>query len=471
MSFDVTHRAARSAHHARKIERIARQLRQRDGTRPLSIRKRATSHQVPKAHDLKYSDDPIDIGDLNEVLFIDPDARVCVAEAGVTFVDLVAATLRHGLVPLVVPELKTITVGGAVSGCSLESMSFMYGGFHDSCLEYEVITARGEVLVCTPENEHGLLFQMIHGAFGTLGVLTRLTFRLVPARPFVHVVHEKYRTLADYKAAIWRHFESRDVDFMDGIIHSPTEWALSAGRFVDGAPYTHRYDWTRVYYRSTRTRAEDYLRTPDYFFRYDHGVTNVHPKSFIGRLLFGRAMGSERTLRVAQLLSRLLPAGQPKVTVDVFVPFSKVEAFMEWYEPTLGHFPLWCVPYRRVRDYEWLSPRIFAGLADPLFLDIAIYGMRQPPGTNLHKALEEKLLELGGLKTLISHNYYSREDFWKTWNRENYESVKARTDPDNVFRDLYDKTCRAARGLGPEGAAPGKPVRSAPLQPNGAGTP
>ena len=58
-----------------------------------------------------------------------------------TFVDLVAATLRHGLVPIVVPELKTITIGGAVAGCSIESMSFRYGGFHDTCLEYEVITA------------------------------------------------------------------------------------------------------------------------------------------------------------------------------------------------------------------------------------------------------------------------------------------------------------------------------------------
>ncbi|MGB8932273.1 MAG: FAD-binding oxidoreductase [Anaeromyxobacteraceae bacterium] len=447
LSQDVAQRPAWSADHATKLERIARQLRQRDGARPVWIRKRATAHEVPKAHDLKLSDEPIDIGDLDEVLSIDPDARVCVAEPGVTFVDLVAATLKHGLVPLVVPELKTITIGGAVSGCSLESASFQYGGFADSCLEYELLTARGEVLVCTPENEHRLLFQMIHGAFGTLGVLTRLKFRLVPAKPFVHVVYEQHQTLAAYKAAIWGHFERRDVDFMDGIIHSPTEWSLCAGRFVDRAPYTHRYDWTRVYYRTTRTRDEDYLRTPDYYFRYDHGVTNVHPKSFIGRLLFGRLIGSEQALRVARLLSRLLPDGQPRITVDTFIPFSKVEAFMEWYQPTFGHFPIWCVPYRRVRDYEWLSSRFFDGLDDRLFLDLAIYGMRQPPGANLHVALEEKLLELGGLKTLISHNYYSREDFWKTWNRENYEAVKAATDPDNVFRDLYDKTCRAPHGL------------------------
>ncbi|HSM92236.1 MAG TPA: FAD-binding oxidoreductase [Anaeromyxobacteraceae bacterium] len=451
--------------HEQKVARVARQLREHASGRPLRIRKRATPHEVPKARDLRYSDDTIDTSDLDQILSIDPVARVCVAEPGVTFVDLVAATLPHGLVPLVVPELKTITIGGAVSGCSLESTSFRFGGFHDGCLEYEVITARGDVLVCTPENEHRLLFQMLHGSFGTLGVLTRLTFRLLPAKPFVHVVYERHRTLAGYQAAILRHSEAADVDFMDGIIHSPTEWALCLGRLVDRAPYTHRYDWTRVYYRTTRTRAEDYLRTPDYFFRYDHGVTNVHPKTFLGRLLFGKALDSERALRLYRLLTRVLPAGPPRITVDVFIPFSRMEAFMEWYRPTFGHFPLWCVPFRPARAYEWLHPRIFDGLRDTLFVDLAIYGMRQPPGINLHKALEEKLLELGGLKTLISHNYYSPEDFWKTWNRDNYARVKAQTDPDNVFRDLYDKTCLAARGLtrpedGDAAAPPPPPARS-----------
>ncbi|MGE5180596.1 MAG: FAD-binding protein [Acidobacteriota bacterium] len=56
------------------------------------------------------------VSDLTQILAIDPVARTCTAESGVMFADVVAATLRHGLVPLVVPELASITVGGAVSG-------------------------------------------------------------------------------------------------------------------------------------------------------------------------------------------------------------------------------------------------------------------------------------------------------------------------------------------------------------------
>jgi hypothetical protein len=61
--------------------------------------------------------------------------------------------------------------------------------------------------------------------------------------------------------------------------------------------------------------------------------------------------------------------------------------------------------------------------------------------------MEDKLIEIGGVKTLISHNYFSEEDFWKIWNRDNYLRVKTITDPDNIFRDLYSKMCKASRGI------------------------
>ena len=303
--------------HAIKLDRVAAELQSRTSKDPVGFRKKVVSHQVPKHADKKRTDDKIDVRDFDEILEIDVEAMTCTAEPGVTFTDLVRATLAHGLVPIIVPELRTITIGGAVSGCSLESMSFKYGGFHDTCLEYEVITASGEVLHCTPQNEHQLVFQMIHGSFGTLGLLAKLKFRLLPAKPFVRMAYETYATLADYKDAIWRHYVKQNVDFMDGIIHSKTQYVLSLGTFVDEAPYTNSYEWMKVYYLSTARRREDYLATTDYFFRYDRGVTNVHPKSAIGRFLFGKFMHSDRLLRTVERFHRFLPAERPKVTVDV----------------------------------------------------------------------------------------------------------------------------------------------------------
>lgn len=434
-----------AARHVEKVGRIAAQLRAHPAGRPVSLHKATVSHQVPKAGDLRYGDDKIDVSELTEIIDVDPVRRICVAESGVTFANLVDATLAHGLVPMVVPELATITVGGAVSGCSIESMSFVNGGFHDSCLEYEVITAKGDVLSCTPDNRYSLVFQMVHGAFGTLGILSKLVFRLVPATPFMRIDYETYTTPEAYRAAIERHAAAHDTDYMDGIIHGPHKYVLSLARFVDHAPYIRRYNWVAVYYKTTAVRGVDYMTTRDYFFRYNRGVTNVRPRSLAGRLLFGKLMDSTRWLELGKRFHRLLRRERPTVTLDVFIPISRLPEFLTWFDATFGFFPLWCVPYRRVHDYEWLRDDYWAALPDRMFVDIAIYGMAQRTA-NDHRLIEQKLRELGGVKTLISHNYYERDEFWSIYNRASYDAVKRITDPDNVFRDLYEKTCRAAMG-------------------------
>lgn len=59
--------------------------------------------------------------------------------------------------------------------------------------------------------------------------------------------------------------------------------------------------------------------------------------------------------------------------------------------------------------------------------------------THDNRILEEKTFELGGLKTLISQNHYEEARFWSIYDRERWERVKRRMDPENVFRGLYEK--------------------------------
>ena len=57
----------------------------------------------------------LDTSGLRDVIAVDPMARTADVAGMCTYETLVAATLPHGLSPLVVPQLKTITVGGAVT--------------------------------------------------------------------------------------------------------------------------------------------------------------------------------------------------------------------------------------------------------------------------------------------------------------------------------------------------------------------
>lgn len=107
--------------HAVKLERVVRQLRSRSSARPVSLKKKAVSHLVPKPRDKRHTDDKIDISDLDEILEIDPSAMPYTGGAG-CHVHRPGGTRLHGLAPTIVPELTTITIGGAVAGCSTESI-------------------------------------------------------------------------------------------------------------------------------------------------------------------------------------------------------------------------------------------------------------------------------------------------------------------------------------------------------------
>src|ERR1700748_127230 len=65
----------------------------------------------------------VDISDMNRVLSIDTNKRVAIAGPNVSMDKLVDATLRHGLIPPVVPEFPGITVGGAIQGAAAETSS------------------------------------------------------------------------------------------------------------------------------------------------------------------------------------------------------------------------------------------------------------------------------------------------------------------------------------------------------------
>src|SRR6478752_1166796 len=110
----------------------------------------------------------LDVAAFTGVLEVDPVARTADVLGMTTYEDLVEATLPYGLMPLVVPELKTITLGGAVSGMGIEATSFRNGCPHESVLELEVMTGDGRIVVARPDNEHRDLFYGFPNSYGTL---------------------------------------------------------------------------------------------------------------------------------------------------------------------------------------------------------------------------------------------------------------------------------------------------------------
>ena len=230
-------------------------------TAPLSRQKRVVSHQVPKVHDKKYSDEKIDLRRLRRGDRDRPGAAHLHRRAGGA---LLRAGRRRRCPWASCRSSSRSSRPSPSAGRSRAARSsrcpIVYGGFHDTCLEYEIITAKGDVLTCTPDNEHSLIFQMMHGSFGTVGILSRLVFRLIPAKPLrpppareAHLDRQLPGVHLVSLRAQGRRLHGRDHPL------DRRTWSLCVGDFVDSAPYTNRYDWLKVYYQSTATRSEDYL--------------------------------------------------------------------------------------------------------------------------------------------------------------------------------------------------------------------
>jgi len=440
--------------HAAKVARIADQIREGLARgQHVHITKDSVHHVVPLPGDTRFKDRPVNISSLREVLDVDAERREAVVEPGVTFRQLVAATLRHGLIPTVVPELEGITVGGAVAGGSVEAMSYRYGGFHDACLEYELISGEGEVITCSPQ-EKPELFHMVHGSYGTLAVLTRLRCKLVPAGPYVKMTYHHHRTFETFQAEMQQRCAAADFDLVDGIIHAPDHLVLCLGQFVDQAPRASDYTREEIYYKSTARLHTDYLTTMDYCFRYDtecHWLTATLPPlqwRLVRRLLGKQLLGSTNLITWSNRLAPLMKLKRrPDVVCDVFIPSAHFERFYRWYVETFDFWPLWIVPYRPPTLYPWINEQhgqaMQDAMPDGLIIDCAVYGKANTdPGVDLSESLERKTYELAGLKTLISRNHHTPEAFWQVYHQEHYQKAKMRLDPQGIFPDLCETFAR-----------------------------
>ena len=148
--------------------------------------------------------------------------------------------------PLVVPQLKTITLGGAVTGLGIESTSFRNGLPHESVLEFDVITGAGEVVTAGPAGEHADLFRGFPNSYGTLGYATRLRIELEPVRPYVALRHVRFGDLdelaADRRSDLWTGPGTANRwTSSTASCSPPAESYLSLGSWADVVPAVSDY--------------------------------------------------------------------------------------------------------------------------------------------------------------------------------------------------------------------------------------
>jgi FAD/FMN-containing dehydrogenase len=429
-------------------ERLAQQLQAANGR--VALKKKSSNLFRDRNRAAKPR---LDVHDFDHILQVDPVAGWVDAEGMTPYEKLVLATLTCGAMPTVVPQLKTITLGGAVAGVGIEASSFRHGLVHQGVLEMDVLAGDGKAYLCTPQNEHRDLFFGFPNSYGTLGYALRVRAKTIPVKKFVRIGHSRFDDASAYFQGLQALCDS-DADFVDGVIFGPQDLYLTTGTFVDEAPRVSDYTFEHIYYRSIREKTTDYLSAHDFLWRWDTDwfwcSKNFGVQNPIVRRLAGKARLNSRTYtkvmrwnsrwKFTQRLDALFGVQRESIIQDVDIPITRATEFLAFFQREIGILPVWICPIRSpdARAFALYPMNPATTYVNFGFWDVVKSKKTQLPG-HFNRLIERKVAELGGIKSLYSNSYYSRQEFDTIYGAQAYRELKARYDPQNRLHDLYDK--------------------------------
>uniref|UniRef100_A0A804J851 cytokinin dehydrogenase n=1 Tax=Musa acuminata subsp. malaccensis TaxID=214687 RepID=A0A804J851_MUSAM len=96
------------------------------------------------------------------------------------WIDVLHETLKHGLAPRSWTDYLHLTVGGTLSNAGVSGQAFRHGPQISNVYELEVVTGKGEMMICS-HNENPALFYGVLGGLGQLGIITRARIAVEPA--------------------------------------------------------------------------------------------------------------------------------------------------------------------------------------------------------------------------------------------------------------------------------------------------
>jgi len=413
----------------------------------------------------------LDLSEFVHVIEVNVDELWCDIEASATFDTYVAETLKYGVMPLVIPELRTITVGGAIVGIGVESSSFKHGFFHEGLLEADVLVASGEVITASA-TQHPELFKALPNSLGSFGYLLRLRVRVQRMKPLVELEKTWCNSPDELIDKMQVACKDSTADFVDGVALSDTGGMLIVGRMVATSSMpVRKYGVWPPFYPSAIIEGKDCLSTYDYIWRWDADwfwCTQIFPglRSRIVRWLCGDAMLRSDNYKLFNDFVIKNVSGPLKLTKneeliiqDIDVPVEKSAEWLRKFKNVVpsarlgkiklsrpGHgvtVPIWVCPVKGTA-----SP-LMPMKADHLYMNFgfwdALTGAETAGGMavgRVNRALEQLCDELDAKKTLYSSIFYSEEEFYKRYNGDHYHKIKKLYDEGTRLRGWYERLTR-----------------------------
>ncbi len=144
---------------------------------------------------------------MNKILEIDTKNLVAIVEPGVITFVFQEEVAKHGLFyPPDPASYKYSSIGGNVAECSGGPNSMKYGVTRDYVLGLEVVKPTGEIIAIGVKTMKGVvgydLARLFVGSEGTLGVITKIILKLIPAPEAKATILALFKKIEDTAEAV-----------------------------------------------------------------------------------------------------------------------------------------------------------------------------------------------------------------------------------------------------------------------------
>lgn len=337
-----------------------------------------------------------------------------VVDAGVQWLDLVRATLKHGLAPPVSTDYLGLSVGGTLSVGGVGGASSHHGLQVDNVLELEVVTGDGLLLRCSAR-ENRELFNAVLGGLGQFAIIVRATIRMIPAEATARVYHLSYDTVAALTADQRIALADGRFDYLEGQVVP-----------VEGGGWSYLLEGV-VYFT-----APDVPSDPAVLAGLRPMATEIVELPYFDWLN-----------RIFELIEQLKQLRLPNPWINLFLPDSAVEAYVAGVLSDLtpaetGDGPILLYPMRRNR---FTRPFVATPDSSTVFL-FAILRVALPPDQAVvqrllrdNRALYEQARELGGTQYPVGSITMTPQDWRRHFGRDyqQFAQAKSRYDPRHVL--------------------------------------
>jgi hypothetical protein len=263
---------------------------------------------------------------------------------------------------------------------------------------------------------------------------------------------------------------SESTDFVEGLVFAPDHIVIIEGSFLENPAAVSdtlslKSPWGEWFYIHAKkmTSREEKIPLMDYLFRHDRGafwigsygthwsaipryllesrfklpalaklLPSFKPENFKGpqdpgllfRLLWGWAMTSHRLYSWLHSKSEDWVADR-FIIQDFCIPAKNVVSFVNKVFKEIDIFPLWLCPTPVTKKPQILSPH-FLPSESSFIVNVGVYGIstHPRPPSDLVRQLEKWTQEAQGRKVLYSYSYYTPEEFWSIYPKQDYDRLR-----------------------------------------------